>query len=92
MSQGYGASVHINLLRVKFQLVHAVHVHRSESFIDLQYGPSSSEAGPLFFHQAYLEQIYIFLRKAKLCQDFRNGNSRSNAHDTGSQTCTCRLE
>lgn len=91
MSQGYGASVHINLLRVKFQLAHAVHVHRSESFIDLR-AIVTLKPDLCLFHQAYLEQIYIFLRKAKLCQYFWNGNSRSNAHNTGSQTCVYRLK
>ena len=52
MSEGYGTSVHINLLRVKVQLAHTVHAHRSEGFIDLQ---PSSHGSHAFFGHAYLE-------------------------------------
>ena len=36
----------------------------------------------------YLEQIYVFRCDTNLCQDFRNGDRGSNAHNTGSQACT----
>ena len=53
MTEGYCTSVHIDLLWVEFQFAHAVHVHRSESFIDLA---AMSRAGHYFFtFHAYLE-------------------------------------
>jgi hypothetical protein len=35
MAECDGASIHVDLLWVEFQLAHAVHAHGSESLIDL---------------------------------------------------------
>src|SRR5712691_2058892 len=56
-----------------------------EAKASLIYSHQPSLSRPDFSCPAYLEEIYIFLCKANLCQDFRNGNSWTNAHDTRRQ-------
>ncbi len=36
MAKGYGSSVHVDLLQIESELAHAMDVHGSEGFVDLQ--------------------------------------------------------